>query len=171
MYLPFRVTETTRIPLGESRSERISTVEQTSPSMNSPEQGSPLLQGAPPVPRPEETNLSHSQAPVLAIPTTMDAPRFPVHPETQLSRLRSLSDQINEGSRTLEESMGTLPIGHSTFHALIHTCDQLISSIGDLYHTVYNRQEGEQNQEAREVLREAFSTLERVSSVITQRMS
>jgi len=61
--------------------------------------------------------------------------------------------------------MGTLPIGHSTFHALIHTCDQLISSIGDLYHTVYNR------QEAREVLREAFSTLERVSSVITQRMS
>ena len=103
MYLPFRVTETTRIPLGESRSERISTVEQTSPSMNSPEQGSPLLQGAPPVPRPEETNLSHSQAPVLAIPTTMDAPRFPVHPGTQLSRLRSLSDQINEGSRTLEE--------------------------------------------------------------------
>ena len=67
--------------------------------------------------------------------------------------------------------MGTLPIGHSTFHALIHCCDQLISSIGDLYHTVYNRQEGEQNQEAREVLREAFSTLERVSSVITQRMS
>ena len=101
MYLPFRVTETTRIPLNNSHSESISAVEQRSPSMNSPEQGSPLLQGAPPVPRTEET--LHPQSPALSIPTSIDAPRFPVHPETQLSRLRSLSDQINEGSRTLEE--------------------------------------------------------------------
>ena len=103
VYLPFRVTETSRIPLSGSRSESISTVDQPAPSMNSPEQGSPPLQGAPPVPRPEETNLSYSHTSPLATPTSTSTPRLPVHQETQLSRLRSLSDQINEGSRTLEE--------------------------------------------------------------------
>jgi hypothetical protein len=54
----------------------------------------------------------------------------------------------------------------------VHTCDRLITSIGDIYHAIYNRHaDASDEEEAKEALKEAFATLERVSSVIIQRMS
>ncbi|KAK8827491.1 hypothetical protein WA538_003451, partial [Blastocystis sp. DL] len=158
VYLPFRVTETAHIPLPANPSE-------LDREVISSEHNTPPLQGAPPVPPTEETDLDHPQELRRIL-------RFSVPQTVRVSRLRSLSDQLAEDTHQLEESTSELAIGQSTLHALVHTCDRLITSIGDVYHAIYNRHaDASDEEEAKEALKEAFATLERVSSVIIQRMS